>query len=1091
MVGAQGRRPLGDEIPKQMADTGQGAVAGACDAVVGEVSLGSPSATAHCCSSPRKGDVREQFREPGGERQRGRRRPRDQQIQDARGGDPREGGERGKEYRPDRQATVSMMGKTINLSLYPRLMSILTTTDDLHPHLRSFGWLVKRMDELYDARRRAEQAIFSAEEDYLNLDSGSRRHLSFPAFAYKHFKNRHGIKLMVRSVCLDLVCNVQFYRKKQPEVEVFARFMEEFYGQKELCFFLDLRAEAHRVTRVGARPVVVGTQAVWMTLPDCVRVAKGVFFDSTTLYFRDLVATVSDQMETGGPGGRISLSAFLYLAMVCFVSPKDPSDGSLQQHHQQKQRSPRQLHGLTSAAASDGRRLLVCRRGKEGAGISAVGCVGSGGGKNGCHTEDLDSAGVGSTRGRSLAAFSPSSTITPWDRRALGKAAASGGGRDRSGSFFGSNSAAVAGTRDDGLPSPSSVFSPTQVRATTTLDAGWDGLSQSPQLPSSAVPGFLSRSQLSPQSLLYRSDPPSPVQSPLTTVERQENVGGSENQRLGPPLGVGFERGDSPASTSPQTPPSMRQRPQQQQPRQQYQQHRLVEDHPGSMEENRGMVRPRPNGGGGDDRRSDIDSPDTSTILERGLHSLLSFVRGDEGGEGGQGGGVRPDRSSARDGSPLPSPASSSHARASDHARAQEASSLPPAQPTPPSSLSAPATATVPGDAEWRRRTADSNVESQSRAVNDNNNSSSGNRSSGGGGGGGGGVVPGPTRQATGGGRASSPVVAVEEPRTKQDRSTNFAPANESCNGGGYRSPVPGLVGGREEARPHDQLRLQLQLQHQRPSAAGRETTATPHLPFSPVTDSPRPPGGPLRALSPLALLERLERSNVHRSQSPTRKSQRKQDGHSTTSTAQKEQPAGETKQDHVTDAITGAQKSTGAPSLSSGRGYGGEGDRHSTTAVWEDKIPVAARNAGNDSNVKGDTSHEYPRPDGHSQDGVDFSHDVASVATDWLASFEQRFMPCLMAEVRTVVDVAGTEGARSATASGTLAGVVASSGRRADGLSSTNYGMLLPAPIARVLHEEVSRVLALNRRDLDIVARVSPELLQSAVVKSFWMFEV
>lgn len=34
-------------------------------------------------------------------------------------------------------------------------------------------------------------------------------------------------------------------------------------------------------------------------------------------------------------------------------------------------------------------------------------------------------------------------------------------------------------------------------------------------------------------------------------------------------------------------------------------------------------------------------------------------------------------------------------------------------------------------------------------------------------------------------------------------------------------------------------------------------------------------------------------------------------------------------------------------------------------------------------------------------------------------------------------------------------------------------------------------RVLALRRRDLDIVAHVSPELLQPAVVKSFWMFEV
>ncbi|CAM9631940.1 unnamed protein product, partial [Hapterophycus canaliculatus] len=175
--------------------------------------------------------------------------------------------------------TASIAGETVVLSLYPRLMSILATTDDLDPHLRSIGWLMKRMDELYDARRRAEQASFSAEEDFFNLDSGSRIHLPFPAFAYKHFKNRHGIKQMVRSVCLDLVCNVQLYRKEWPEVEVFARFMEEFYGQKELCFFLDLRAEARRVTRVGDRPLTVGTQVVWMTLPDCVRVARGVFVD--------------------------------------------------------------------------------------------------------------------------------------------------------------------------------------------------------------------------------------------------------------------------------------------------------------------------------------------------------------------------------------------------------------------------------------------------------------------------------------------------------------------------------------------------------------------------------------------------------------------------------------------------------------------------------------------------------------------------------------------------------------------------------------------------------------------------------------------
>ena len=49
-------------------------------------------------------------------------------------------------------------------------------------------------------RRRAEQASFAAEEDFFNLDAGLRRHVSFPAFAYQHVKNRHGVMHMVRSV---------------------------------------------------------------------------------------------------------------------------------------------------------------------------------------------------------------------------------------------------------------------------------------------------------------------------------------------------------------------------------------------------------------------------------------------------------------------------------------------------------------------------------------------------------------------------------------------------------------------------------------------------------------------------------------------------------------------------------------------------------------------------------------------------------------------------------------------------------------------------------------------------------------------------
>lgn len=47
---------------------------------------------------------------------------------------------------------IHVAGEVVALSLYPRLMSILVSTDDLDPRLRSIGWVVRLMDELYDAR---------------------------------------------------------------------------------------------------------------------------------------------------------------------------------------------------------------------------------------------------------------------------------------------------------------------------------------------------------------------------------------------------------------------------------------------------------------------------------------------------------------------------------------------------------------------------------------------------------------------------------------------------------------------------------------------------------------------------------------------------------------------------------------------------------------------------------------------------------------------------------------------------------------------------------------------------------------------------
>eukprot|EP00903_Cladosiphon_okamuranus_P005625 g5593.t1 len=766
-------------------------------------------------------------------------------------------------------------------------------------------------------RRRAEQASFNAEEDYLNLDSGSHKLPPFPAFVYKHFKNRRGIKHMVRSVCLDLVCNVQLYRKQRPDVEVFARFVEEFYGQKELCFFLDLRAEAHRVTRLEARRKAVGTQALWMTLPDCVRVARGVFVDPTTLYFRDLIATVTDQMATDSAAaegvwnptrGRISLSAFLYLAMVCFVSPKEPIE--IPQQHQQQALRPQK--GSTPAVGHGGCRLYIRDRsgGTSGnnqcASTTATGCDGS------------------------VAALSPPLTPTPRGRN----------------TFRGSPGA--AGFREDGTPSPASqVLAPRTNRILTTPDAVSEELHR----------GVLSLPQLSP-------------------CQRHDDNGGAR--------------------------------------------------------------------------------PSTPTILEWGLNNLLSYVRGGENSAGEER-GIRTGGSNAQDAWSAFSPASSGLAGREE--------ALPP-PPPPPAWTPSKSASGVPREAKGEQGVAHPRIESQTAVPAGDS---------------GGSVISGPAKQATGGGRASSSAATVEG-RARGDTSANLAPANdrrdvsasqvgctEGDGGGGGdshdRVVLTGQGGSKGEGTD-----VQPQLRQQDSGAASpRRTTQMPPSPASIMSDSPRHRGGPLRALSPLALLGRIERSP---SPSPSPRSSSPTPGDAQTAKHQSIniRPAGQVGRRETQETGLNREVATGDVFVGTSR-----------------SMSALPPGGGSIDNMKGDdkggalTEH-FQGDDKHLQDGPEFSHDVALAATAWLASFERRFMPCLVAEAEALAKRAGVEGARKEAATST------GSSRRAQG-SEAKDGMLPPA-ISRVLHEEVFRVLTLRCRDLDIVARVSPELLKPAVVKSFWMFE-
>lgn len=134
--------------------------------------------------------------------------------------------------------------------------------------------------------------------------------------------------------------------------------------------------------------------------------------------------------------GCISLPAFLYLAMVCFVSPKEPTEGP-----QQQQRSPRQQQGLISEAGRGGRRLFVRGRGDAAAAAAAAATAGVSA-SNDCYDSPVST-------------FSPPSTSTPRDSRAS-RTAAVGDGDGGSGSPLG---VGVVGARamENGIKIPAPV----------------------------------------------------------------------------------------------------------------------------------------------------------------------------------------------------------------------------------------------------------------------------------------------------------------------------------------------------------------------------------------------------------------------------------------------------------------------------------------------------------------------------------------------------------------------------------------------------------------------------------------------------------
>jgi len=232
-------------------------------------------------------------------------------------------------------------------SVYPKFYSLISLRDNIAPKLRPLSWLMRLIEEIYDNRYARDTAELREDAEGAAQAAGAPPQSSrakgptdYPSFVVEFFSKRYGLPQLIDQTCWDLLYNVHAARKEYLEVEVFARFVEEYYDPDDLLFFLYVRSVVQKELRFTFRSrwtelgkSTLGAdktpKAIFMSHRECVLVARVVFGSETDPLFRTFMALVESRLQsgpsttstrsgraTGGDNRRIEVMQFLHLALT-------------------------------------------------------------------------------------------------------------------------------------------------------------------------------------------------------------------------------------------------------------------------------------------------------------------------------------------------------------------------------------------------------------------------------------------------------------------------------------------------------------------------------------------------------------------------------------------------------------------------------------------------------------------------------------------------------------------------------------------------------------------------------------------------------
>lgn len=233
---------------------------------------------------------------------------------------------------------------------YTRFAALIANNGDIiRPKKRPLQWVMKVIEDIYDARYAFEKIDIEKDNEKMNSDltktsftlkgTGANIYTTiFPIFVIRRLSTHQGLKKIVDATCWDLLYNVHLYRRDYLEVEIFARFLQEFYNEDDLLFCLYVRSVVSSLLNISykvrwAKLEAPSRQpkALWMSHREAAFVARTIFGNENGDMCRDFMGIITPQMVGQKTdkidSRRIDVTQFLHLAVVGYHQTQEQNGG--------------------------------------------------------------------------------------------------------------------------------------------------------------------------------------------------------------------------------------------------------------------------------------------------------------------------------------------------------------------------------------------------------------------------------------------------------------------------------------------------------------------------------------------------------------------------------------------------------------------------------------------------------------------------------------------------------------------------------------------------------------------------------------------